>query len=271
LNLVLLWRQEHNGFSHQNPGFINTLLNKKSDILRVYFPPDIHTTICVVDHCLRSKNKINLVVTGKRDLPQWLTMKEALQHCRAGASVWRFASTFDGVDPDIVLVGIGTETTNEVMVAASILRSQLPKLRIRVVNVVDLMILDQTGNHPHALSSYMFEALFTKDKPVIINFHGYISAIKQLLFVQDAQRFHVNGYIEEGTTTTPLDMLVVNRASRHHIVMQAVSLAAPLNSVIAPLAPEIVSFHEYKLREFKKYIVEYGKDPPEMTAYKFNF
>jgi len=266
-----LWRQEHNGFSHQNPGFINTLLNKKSDILRVYLPADAHTAISVMDHCLRSKNKINLVITSKQQMPQWLTMKEAKQHCRAGASVWRFASTFDGVDPDVVLVGIGAEPTQEVLIAASMLREQLPKLRVRVVNVVDLMILDQTGKHPHALSPNMFESLFTKDRPVIINFHGYQSAIKQLLFEEDAKRFQINGYIEEGTTTTPLDMLVVNGVSRHHIVRQAVSLATPFNPSIAPHALDIVSFHEYRLREFKGYIQEFGQDPQDMMNYKFNF
>jgi len=225
-----LWRQEHNGFSHQNPGFINTILNKKSSLLRVYLPPDANSLVSTLDHCFRSKNYVNLVIAGKTPLPQWLNMEDAVAHCRAGASVWEFASTNNGVDPDVVLVGCGCETTVEVMAAASLLRKDLPQLKVRVVNVTDLLVLSTEHDHPHGLNTEMFEALFTPDRPVIFNFHGYPSAIKQLIFNRNnAQRFEIRGYIEEGTTTTPFDMCVQNETSRYHIAMSALRHGSKVN------------------------------------------
>jgi len=268
-----LWRQEHNGFSHQNPGFINTLLNKKCDILRVYLPPDANCMVSTIDHCLRSKNYVNLIVAGKQPMAQFLTMPEALAHCRAGASVWKWASTDNGVRPDVTLVGIGTETTIEVVAAASILRKEVPQLRVRVVNVTDLMVLDQSNNHPHALKPDIFHSLFTKDKPIVINFHGYPSAVRQLLFSQnvDAGRVFINGYTEEGTTTTPFEMLVYNKCSRYHLIMQAIRYAAASNENIAPIAAELIANYEYKLREHENYIKENGDDPKEITDFKFQW
>lgn len=270
LETSTLWRQEHNGFSHQSPGFINILLNKKGNILRIYLPPDANTLISTFDHCVQSMGYINLVVAGKQIMPQWLSMDEAVAHCRAGATVWKWASTNDGVNPDIVLVGIGDVPHLEVMAAAHILRRELKSLRVRVVNVTDLLILDKDTLHPHGLDDEMFEALFTSNKPVIINFHGYPSAIKQLLYGRTvSDRFHINGYQEEGSTTTPFDMCVRNKISRYHLVMQAIRLAAPHNPEISAIANDRVSHYEYLLASFKDYIQIHGSDPKEITDWEW--
>lgn len=266
-----LWRQEHNGFSHQNPGFVNTLLNKKGETVRIYLPPDANCLISTMDHCLRGKNYVNLIISSKQEMPQWLTMDEAIEHCRAGASVWRWASTDQGVNPDVVLVGLGDDTTLEVMAAASILLQEVPELRFRMVNVTDLLVLEEDSLHPHGLEQDMFNALFTGDKPVIFNFHGYPSALQQLLFHRgDTDRFTINGYHEEGTTTTPFDMMVRNRVSRFHIVMQAIKLAALHNPRVAALAMEKISFFNYRLKDHRRYIQENGKDPDEIIQWQWN-
>jgi xylulose-5-phosphate/fructose-6-phosphate phosphoketolase len=265
-----LWQQEHNGFSHQSPGLINAVLNKKAAVSRVYLPPDANCLISTVDHCLRSTNYVNLVIANKQPMPQWLSIDAAIAHCRAGASIWPWASIDEGVDPDVVLVGIGDNPTLEVMAAAHILRHELPELRVRVVNVTDLMVLELETVHPHGLDQEMFEALFTPDRPVIINFHGYASAVKQLLFGRNiSSRFFINGYIEEGTTTTPFDMNVRNRTSRYHLIMEAIRLAAPRNRRVAARASERVSHYEYVLADHRRYIQEKGVDPKEITEWQW--
>jgi xylulose-5-phosphate/fructose-6-phosphate phosphoketolase len=203
-------------------------------------------------------------------MPQWLSMSEAVAHCRAGASVWRWASIDDGVNPDIVLVGIGDVMMVEVLAAAHILRSQMPELRVRVVNVTDLLILEEKSTHPHGLDADMFDALFTSDRPVIVNFHGYPSVVKQLIFGRpNVRRFHINGYREEGTTTTPFDMLVRNHASRYHLIMQAIRLAAAYNPRVAAQANERVSQYEYVLAAHRNYIQEKGTDPDEISNWQW--
>ena len=271
LETSTLWRQEHNGFSHQSPGLINDILNRKAQVSRVYLPPDANCLISTVDHCLRSKDYVNLVIANKPPMPQWLSMEDAIAHCRAGASVWQWASIDDGVNPDVVLVGIGDNPTLEVMAAAHILRNEMPELRVRVVNVTDLFILEKETAHPHGLDSEMFEALFTPDIPVIVNFHGYPSAVKQLLFGRDhTRRFHINGYQEEGTTTTPFDMNVRNGTDRYHLIMQAIRLAAARNPHVAVRASERVHHYEYVLLAFRRYIDENGVDPEEISNWQWS-
>ncbi len=265
-----LWRQEHNGFSHQSPGLINALLNKKKDITRVYLPPDANCLLATMEHCLQGTNHVNLVVANKHASPVWLSMAEAISHCRAGAGIWHWASTDDGVDPDVVLVGIGDIVTHEVLAAADILRREVPELRVRVVNVTDLLILDRESEHPHGLHADMFNALFTPDRPVVVNFHGYPSAVEQLLFGREVGlRFKINGYREEGTTTTPFDMLVRNGTSRYHLVIQAVRLAAERNPKVAVAASDHVERYEYLLRDFGDRIRRDGMDAEEITQWRW--
>ncbi|MFW6359985.1 MAG: phosphoketolase [Chroococcales cyanobacterium] len=265
-----LWRQEHNGFSHQNPGFINSVIDQEPHFARVYLPPDANTLISTVDHCLDSTGYVNLVIANKNPMPQWLTMEEAIAHCRAGASVWQWASIDHGVNPDVVLAGIGDTQMLEVMAAAHILRNEMPELRLRVVNITDLMILEEHTDHPHGLDPEMFEALFTPDKPVIVNFHGYPSAIKQLLFGRpNINRFQINGYQEEGNTTTPFDMQVRNKTSRYHLIMQAIRLAAKGNPHVAARANERVHHYEYILADHGRYIRENGEDPSEIANWQW--
>lgn len=266
-----LWRQEHNGFSHQNPGFVNTLLNKKGETVRIYLPPDANCLISTMDHCFRSKNYVNLVISNKNEMPQWLTMDEAVAHCRAGASIWRWASTDDGVDPDVVLVGIGDECTVEIMAAVDLLRTHIPELRVRVINVTDLLVLEMNSLHPHGLSREVFDALFTVDSPVIINFHGYPSALHALLFDRaNPHRFTINGYREEGTTTTPFDLALRNGTSRLQVAIQAINLSAGKNPHVAVKALDTVSLLEYKIRDFHIYIQQYGEDPKEITSWRWS-
>ncbi|MEO8970235.1 MAG: phosphoketolase family protein, partial [Ktedonobacteraceae bacterium] len=265
-----LWRQEHNGFSHQSPGFINDILNRKARVSRVYLPPDANCLISTIDHCLRSKEYVNLVVANKPPMPQWLSMDDAIAHCRAGASIWPWASIDDGVNPDVVLVGIGDNPTLEVMAAASLLRRDIPELRVRVVNVTDLFVLENNRDHPHGLDADMFEALFSTDCPVVINFHGYPSAVKQLLFGRHSvRRFHINGYQEEGTTTTPFDMNVRNGTSRYQVASQAIRLAAAHNPRVAVRASALVHKYEYILVDHRRYIEANGVDPEEITNWRW--
>lgn len=265
-----LWRQEHNGFSHQNPGFMNTLLNKKGEYVRIYLPPDANCLISTIDHCFRTENYLNLVISSKQEMPQWLSMEEAVWHCRAGASIWKWASTDDGINPDVVLVGIGAEVTLEVMAAAHILRQQVPSLRIRIVNVTDLLVLEKDSKHPHGMDCDIFESLFTTDRPVIFNFHGYPSALQQLLFNRSTHsRFHINGYQEEGTTTTPFDMMIRNGTSRFHLIKQAIKYASQHNPYVANRASELSSFFDYRLRDHSRYIEEHGKDPEDIAHWKW--
>ncbi|KAG9126059.1 hypothetical protein FRC07_005093, partial [Ceratobasidium sp. 392] len=245
-----LWRQEHNGYSHQNPGFIGQLLTLPRNMVRIYLPPDANCALSVMAHCLRSKNYVNLIIGSKANSPSFLGVEEAKRHCIAGASVWRRFSTDDGKNPDITLVGIGVETTTEIIAAGTLLKNE--GIRVRIVNIVDLMVLGEPGEHPHALSHDAMDTLFGVDNPVIINFHGYPLHVKSLLFSRNQalsrQRFEVLGYIEEGTTTTPWSMLRLNKAGRYDIAAKAISLVAHQNKnhPIVTRAHELSSFFLHK-------------------------
>jgi xylulose-5-phosphate/fructose-6-phosphate phosphoketolase len=260
------WRQDHNGYSHQGPGFINSLLTKKGSIVRIYLPPDANSLVSTLDHCLRSAGYINLVIATKQPLPQWLSMDEAITHNDAGASIWPWAGQGDPERPDVVLAAAGNVPTIEALAAAKILREELPELAVRVINVVDLLVLDSVAGHPHRMDDAEFERLFTADRPVIFNFHGYPSAIHQLIYKRaNPQRFHVRGYVEEGTTTTPFDMLVRNRTSRYHLVIEALRRASGVSSRAAPL----IERYERTLREHRRFIEEEGVDPPEIRDWSW--
>jgi xylulose-5-phosphate/fructose-6-phosphate phosphoketolase len=264
------WRQDHNGYSHQGPGFINNVLTKKGHTYRVYLPPDANCLVSTVDHCLRSVNYINLIVAGKQPMPQWLTMEEAVEHCRVGASVWTWASTNGGEDPQLVLTGCGDNLTMEVMAAASMLREQAPEWRVRVVNVTDLQVLGIPQKYPHGLEEDRFQRMFPLDVPVIFNYHGYTAAIKQLLWERpQAERFDINGYREEGTTTTPFDMQVRNRTSRYHLVIQAAQKAAAQDPSCGARAEELVRQCEGKLRAHHDFIHAEARDPDEVANWEW--
>jgi len=258
-------RQEHNGFSHQNPSFIGAVLNLKPSIARVYLPPDANCFLSTVSHCLRAKNYVNLMVGSKQPTPVWLSPEEADLHCIAGASTWKFASVEDGVSPDVVLVGIGVEITFEVIAAAALLRKLAPALRVRVVNVTDLMILCPFGTHPHALNDNAFEALFTKDRPIHFNYHGYPSELKGLLFDRVQQgRVSIEGYREEGTTTSPFDMMLCNHTSRFDVAAAAVRGGALHNEKIAAESHELTSHIMHLAAKEREYIYANGKDHDDM-------
>jgi xylulose-5-phosphate/fructose-6-phosphate phosphoketolase len=262
------WRQDHNGYSHQMPGFINTLLNKKARNVRIYLPPDANCLLSTVDHCLTSLDKINLVIASKQPMPQWLTADEAAEHCRIGATVWRWASTFDGEKPDVVLACSGVYPTAETLAAAWMLRRELPDLRVRVVNVTDLLILELDSYHPHGLSAERFDDLFTPDRPVVFNFHGYPSAVKQLLFERPRKRrFRINGYVEEGTTTTPFSLLAQNHVDRYTVMIQAVRAAAEHDPTVAIQADKIAGRAERKRAELLAYAEQRGEDAEDITAW----
>jgi len=261
------WRQDHNGYSHQGPGFINSLLNKKGSILRIYLPPDANTLVSTVDHCLRSTDYINLIVATKQPMPQWLSMDEAVAHCAAGASVWSWASTAGGQEPDLILAAAGNVPTRETLAAAELLRRDLPGLRVRVVNVTDLMALGTRKHHPHGLTASAFDDLFTADRPVVFAFHGYPSAIHQLVYDRPVpERFHVKGYIEEGTTTTPFDMLVRNGMSRYQLAIEAIRRA------VLPGSDGDARIREYEARlaEHRAYITREGDDPVGISGWRWS-
>ena len=221
----LVWRQDHNGFSHQDPGFIDHVMNKKAEVIRVYLPPDANTLLSVADHCLRSRNYVNVIVAGKQPQPQWLTMDQAIIHCTRGAGIWDWASSDndDNDEPDVVLACAGDVPTLETLAAASLLREHLPSLRVRVVNVVDLMRLQPDTEHPHGMSDAEFDALFTADRPVIFAYHGYPWLIHRLTYRRHGHHnLHVRGYKEEGTTTTPFDMVMLNDLDRYHLVIDVI-------------------------------------------------
>ncbi|OAP61491.1 hypothetical protein AYL99_03694 [Fonsecaea erecta] len=255
-------RQEHNGFSHQNPSFIGAVLNLKPHAARVYFPPDANTFLSTMAHCLQSKNYVNLMVGSKQPSAIFLSADEAENHCRAGASVWKFASTDDGLNPDVVLVGIGAELTFEVIAAADLLRSKMPEMRVRVVNVTDLMILGASSSHPHALTDDAFDALFTEDVPIHFNYHGYANELKGLLFGRpNMQRVTIASYNEEGSTTTPFNMMLVNATSRYHVAMQAIKGAAKRNEKVRLRTHELTSELTGMISKTQKYIMEEKTDP----------
>jgi xylulose-5-phosphate/fructose-6-phosphate phosphoketolase len=265
LNVLLTstaWRNDHNGFSHQGPGLIQIVLTQRGDISRVYLPPDANCLLSVADHCLRSRSYINLIVIDKQPQLQWLTMDQAIEHCARGASIWEWAGTDDGTtEPDIVLACAGDVVTMETVAAAQILKQRLPQMRVRVVNVVDLMTLPRPKDHPHGMSPTLFTELFTDTVDVVFAFHGYPGAIHQLVHGRpDADRFRVRGFVEEGTTTTPFDMTVRNRASRYHLVMDAINNARRLPRG----ATELKTWCEQKLAEHAAYVVEHLEDMPDV-------
>jgi len=267
LNYLLsshVWRQDHNGFSHQDPGFIDHVVNKKAEVIRVYLPPDANCLLSVTDHCLRSVNYVNVVVAGKQPSPQWLTMDEAVKHCADGAGIWEWASSAGTGEPDVVLGCCGDVPTLEVLAAADLLRWHLPDLKVRVVNVVDLMKLQPPKEHPHGLSDAEFDALFTRDKPVIFNFHGYPWLIHRLTYRRTNHRnFHVRGYKEEGTTTTPFDMCVLNEIDRFKLVIDVVERTPGL----AARAGRVVEAMGAKHAEHRHYISQRGTDMPEVSGW----
>ena len=269
LNYILtsnVWQQDHNGFTHQDPGFLNHVNTKKADTVRLYLPPDTNTLLAVFDNCIRSKDLINVVVTSKHLRPQWLTMEEAIKHVSNGISIWGWASNDQGKEPDIVFACCGETPTLETLAAVTLLREELPDIKVRVINVVDLMKLQPKEDHPHGLSDKEYDLLFTKDKPIIFNFHGYPSLIHELLYHRTNRNIHVNGYREEGTITTPFDMRVQNEIDRYHLVMDVVNSLPNLGSKGA----YIVQKMKGKLVEHKQYIHEYGVDLPEITEWKWN-
>jgi xylulose-5-phosphate/fructose-6-phosphate phosphoketolase len=268
LNYLLtshVWRQDHNGFSHQDPGFIDHVVNKKAEVVRVYLPPDANTLLSTMDHCLRTRNYINVVVAGKQPQPNWLDWETAALHCARGIGVWDFASNDDG-DPDVVLACAGDVPTLETMAAVDLLREHLPSLRIRVVNVVDLMRLQDPSEHPHGLSDPEFDALFTTDKPVIFAYHGYPWLIHRLTYRRhNHDNIHVRGYIEEGTTTTPFDMVVLNNLDRFHLVMDVIDRVPSLGSRAVELRQYLA---DQRLRH-RAYVTEYGEDLPEVRNWRW--
>jgi xylulose-5-phosphate/fructose-6-phosphate phosphoketolase len=269
LNYLLtshVWRQDHNGFSHQDPGFIDHVVNKKADIVRVYLPPDANTLLWITDHCLRSWDRINVIVAGKQPEPQWLDMESAIKHCTQGIGIWPFASNDQGGEADVVMGCCGDVPTLEVMAAVDLLHQLLPGLRVRVVNVVDLMTLQPKSQHPHGLTEEDFDALFTRDKPVIFAFHGYPALIHRLVYKRhNHDNFHVRGFMEEGTTTTPFDMVVRNRLDRFHLVADVIDRVPGLNA----RAVYVKQAMRDKLIEHEQYIVGHGKDMPEVADWRW--
>jgi xylulose-5-phosphate/fructose-6-phosphate phosphoketolase len=267
LNYLLsshVWRQDHNGFSHQDPGFIDHVVNKKAEVIRVYLPPDANCLLSVTDHCLRSRNYVNVVVAGKQPGPQWLTMEQAIKHCTAGISIWDWASNDHGSEPDVVLACCGDVPTIETLAAVDIIRRVLPELKVRVVNVVNLMKLQDAKEHPHGLSDKDFDVMFTTDKPIIFAFHGYPWLIHRLTYRRtNHNNLHVRGYKEEGTTTTPFDMVVMNDLDRFHLVEDVIDRVPKLGAKAAYIKQSMRD----KLIEHKHYIAEHGEDMPEVRQW----
>ena len=270
LNYLLashVWQQMHNGFTHQDPGFIDHVVNKKASVVRVYLPPDANCLLSVWDHCLRSRHYVNVVIAGKYQAPQWLTMDEAVSHCAAGIGIWDWASSDGGTEPDLVMACCGDVPTLETLAAVSILREHLPDLNIRVVNVVDLMRLQPESEHPHGLSDDAFDALFTQNKPVIFAFHAYPWLIHRLTYRRtNHPNIHVRGYKEEGTITTPFDMTVLNDLDRFHLVMDAINRLPNLGAKGADLKQAM----QAKLIQHKQYIHQYGQDLPEIRNWQWS-
>jgi xylulose-5-phosphate/fructose-6-phosphate phosphoketolase len=271
LNYLLtshVWRQDHNGFSHQDPGFIDLVVNKKADTVRVYLPPDANTLLHTVDRCLRSRDFINVIVAGKQPMPQWLDIDAAALHCDEGVGIWEWAGTDDGGEPDVVLACAGDVPTLETLAAVDILRQRIPELKIRVVNVVDLMTLQPEGEHPHGLSDADFDALFTTDKPIIFAYHGYPWLIHRLTYRRtNHDNLHVRGYKEEGTTTTPFDMAVLNDIDRYDLADDVIDRVPSLGA----RAAHVKQYVHGQLAEHERYIRQYGEDMPAIREWEWPY
>jgi xylulose-5-phosphate/fructose-6-phosphate phosphoketolase len=271
LNYLLtshVWRQDHNGFSHQDPGFIDHVVNKKADVVRVYLPPDTNTLLSVADHCLRSRHYVNVIVAGKQPAPQWLDMDAAIRHCTAGIGIWGWASNDENAEPDVVMASAGDVPTLESLAAVDLLRQHFPDIRIRFVNVVDLMTLQPSTEHPHGLSDRDFDSLFTVDKPVIFAYHGYPWLIHRLTYRRtNHDNMHVRGYKEEGTTTTPFDMTVQNDLDRFHLAGDVVDRVPRLQRIGA----HFKQFLRNKLVDHKQYVDDRGDDMPEIKNWKWPY
>ena len=268
LNLILasnVWQQDHNGFTHQDPGFLDHIANKKADVVRLYLPPDANCLLSCFDHCIKSRNYVNVIVASKHPRPQWLTMEQAVQHCTQGIGIWEWASNDQGAEPDVVMACCGETPTLETLAAVSILREELPELKVRVVNVVDLMKLQPEREHPHGLSDAEYDMLFTKDKPIIFAFHGYPTLVHELTYRRHNRNLHVRGYREEGTITTPFDMRVQNDIDRFHLVKDVLLRLPQLGNRGAYLYQKMSD----KLVQHQQYITEYGEDMPEVREWKW--
>jgi xylulose-5-phosphate/fructose-6-phosphate phosphoketolase len=261
-----VWQQDHNGFTHQDPGFIDHVANKKAEVVRIYLPPDANCLLSVADHCLRSRNYVNVIVAGKQPAPQWLDMEAAVRHCTRGIGIWEWASTDRGAEPDLVMACCGDVPTREVLAAVMLLREHFPELRIRVVNVVDLMKLQPPSEHPHGLPDQDFDELFTPDRPIIFAFHGYPWLIHRLSYRRtNHDNLHVRGYKEEGTITTPFDMTVLNDLDRFHLAGDAIDRLPQLESR-AGLARQHL---QDKLIQHREYIYAHGEDMPEIRDWRW--
>jgi len=270
LNYLLtshVWRQDHNGFSHQDPGFVDLVANKTADVVRIYLPPDANTLLWVADHCLKTFDRINVIVAGKQPEPQWLTMDEAIKHCEAGIGIWDWASNEKGaVSPDVVMACAGDVPTMEVLAAVDLLRQHIPELRIRTVNIVDLLALQSKEQHPHGLTDDAFDAIFTTERPVIFAYHGYPYLIHRLTYKRtNHDNIHVRGFIDEGTTTTPFDMTVMNELDRFHLALAAIDRVPGLRDRV----PHIISLLKEKLTDHHAYVREYGEDMPEVRNWQW--
>ena len=268
LNYLLtshVWRQDHNGFSHQDPGFIDVVVNKKADVIRVYLPPDANTLLSVTNHCLRSRNYVNVIIAGKQPAPQWLNMDSAIPHCEMGIGIWHWASNDGGGEPDVVMACAGDVPTLETLAAVDLLRSNVPKLKIRVVNVVDLMTLQPRSEHPHGLPDPEFDAIFTRNKPIVFAFHGYPWLIHRLTYRRHNHgNLHVRGYKEEGTTTTPFDMTVLNDIDRFHLAEDVIRRCG-----LEATARDVLNLCSDKLKKHSAYIREHGEDMPEIRDWRW--
>lgn len=268
LNYILtsnVWQQDHNGYTHQDPGFLNHLVTKKADIVRIYLPADANMLLSCFDHCIKSKNYINVIVASKHERMQWLSMDEAVKHCTNGIGIWKWASNDEGYEPDIVMACAGDTPTLETLAATKILNEFFPEVKVRVINVVDLMKLESNTNHPHGLTEDEFDMLFTKDKPVIFAFHGYPSLVHQLAYKRTNKNIHVHGYKEEGTITTPFDMRVQNHLDRFHLVMDALNYL----DILGERRASLNEWCKEKLLEHSAYIREYGEDMPYVKDWKW--